>query len=188
MKDSLGGTLVIDGIVTNAIVAQTVTGNFFIEKGFLSLGKRKFTSNPVTIHVQRLLGQLRNLLVARSTQGVVQKGLNALINGRTMFAQQTTLFAVDTKQVRSHIQEFIAFIGRLVHKALSGQLDGNHTTQGFGVHVGGLTSFFVETNIAAEFRFLACGDHHFCLVIFVSGGLFFNLVLCQVVVFCEIKP
>ena len=160
MKDSLRRALVVDGIVQDAVLGQSVRIDFAVVEFRGTLRKGQLAGQAVPIGRQRLRRQLGNLVVARRAQDVVQKGLNALVNGRQVIVQQPALLAVDAKEVRGHVQKFVFIRRRFVFKALRRQLDRNDALQDGGIHHRGLPAVFVEAHVATEVGFLGGGDDH----------------------------
>ena len=72
--------------------------------------------------------------ITRRRESIVQEVLNAIVDRAKLALQQTTLFAVDAKEIRRKIQD-ASFFGRLVRRNLvtrGSQLDGNDDTIAIG--------------------------------------------------------
>ena len=122
------------------------------------------------VRLERTVGQLGDVGVARGAAHVVQKGLDAGVDRAQMLIQQTRLLAVDAEKVRGHVQSAV-LRGRRHVEALRRQLDGDDLIQRGRVERGVLPALR-EAHVALHDGFVRGGNHLLLLLL---------LLLCVVI-------
>ena len=117
---------------------------------------KTYLGQTPAIRLERLRGQLWDFRISRFLADIGKEVLNALIDGTQVLVEETRLLAVDTEQVRSHVESRVVRVGD--GKALSGELDGDDLLKSVAVELC-VPAVFLEADVALHYWFVRCSDH-----------------------------